>query len=830
MKAVVMAGGFGTRIQPLTSSRPKPMLPLMNLPMMEYIMKELVSLGVEDIVVLLYYKPEVIKGYFGNGEKIGAKLTYVLPEADFGTAGAVKKAEPYLDETFIVVSGDVVTDFDLREIVGFHEFKRSKLTIALTSVSNPLQFGIVIKDKEGKILKFLEKPSWGEVFSDTINTGIYVVEPEILNFIPENVPFDFSKDLFPLLMEKGIELFGFEAKGYWRDVGNPDSYRDVHRDIFSGKVKFQIPGRVFKYPQGTLFLQGKCDVPETLKVKGTVVLAEGVEIGEGTVLENCVVGAGTKIGKRSEIRESILWENCTLGDDVKLRNCVICNHVEIGNGVTALKGAVVAEKVRIEDDVRIEKDVVIWPEKFVESGSIVNTNLVWGEKWKKSLFEGGKISGRINVELSPELVAKLGAALGTTLPEGSLVLMSRDYHRASRMVKRAFLSGLLSTGVNVVDLHKIPSPSARFLLKNGDVVAGVHFETSSSTPGHTDILFFDEKGIPIDTPKEKTIERIFFREKFRRVNPSEVGVIKEKHYTVEDYILGIKEKIDDKIKQPGFNIVVDLMNGIFSDVYPELLAHFKVNSIVLNSYESEEKLMQYPSVKSKALKEVPEIVKSTGADVGFIIHPSGEKLTVVSNEGEIIDNHRLLLLFLKLLDDAVGEPVKAYVPVSCPSILDAYLKNVRVERGKFTGITAALLKEFYLVGDLEGRFTFPEFSFSPDAVYASIKFLELLSFAGKTVSQLLSEIPEFFFIHVIVNCPSTKKAKLMRKLSEEAMEKNASFIDGVKIFHDGDWILFLPDLFTDNLHIFVQAKEKERGEKLLGDYKSLMSKWIEEKE
>lgn len=149
MKAVVMAGEFGTRIQPLTYSKPKSMLPVVNIPMMEHIIRQLISLGIEEFVILLYYKPEVIKEYFGDASKFGVKINYVLPEADYGTAGAVKKAEKYLEETFIVVSGDVITDIDLRAVVGFHEFKKSKLTITLTSVPNPLQFGIVITDKEG---------------------------------------------------------------------------------------------------------------------------------------------------------------------------------------------------------------------------------------------------------------------------------------------------------------------------------------------------------------------------------------------------------------------------------------------------------------------------------------------------------------------------------------------------------------------------------------------------------------------------------------------------------------------------------------------------------
>ncbi|WP_456435388.1 sugar phosphate nucleotidyltransferase [Thermovibrio ammonificans] len=830
MKAVVMAGGFGTRIQPLTNSLPKPMLPVVNLPMMEHTMKKLVALGVEEFVILLYYKPEVIKEYFGDGSRLGVKVNYVLPEADYGTAGAVKKAQQFLNETFIVVSGDVITDFDFREIAGFHEFKKSPVTITLTSVSNPLQFGIVITDKEGKILKFLEKPGWGEVFSDTINTGIYIMEPEVLDFIPENVPFDFSKDLFPLLMEKGIELFGFKAQGYWKDVGNPDAYREVHRDILQGKVKLQIPGKLVKHREGVLFLQGDAEIPKSVKIRGTVVVGNGVEVGEGTLLENTVIGPETEVGKRCQLRECILWDRVKVGDDSKLRNTVICSFTELGSGVTALKGAIIAEKVKIEDNVQIAKDVVIWPEKFVESGSIVSSNLVWGERWKRSLFEGGRISGRINVELSPELAAKLGAAFGSTLPEGSWVYTSRDYHRASRMIKRAFVSGLLSTGVNVLDLRQFPHPAMRFLLENTKKVAGVHFEASVGSPGHTDILFFDENGLPIDTNREKAIERIFFRERFRRVGPSEVGLIKESSYAADRYQRAIEESIDHKIKQPSYRVVADLMNGVYSALYPELLAHFKVESVVLNSYFSEEKITHLPILKEKALWSVPRIVKATEADIGFIIYPNGERLKVISDTGEFVPNYKLLLLFLLALDRAVEQQVKVLVPVSCPSVLDGKLKNVIVERGKLRGIKANLLRQFALVGDLNGRFIFPEFSLSPDAVYASIKLLELMSFSNASVSELLSAIPPFFFKHVIVSCPSSKKAKLMRKISEEAMEKRASFIDGVKIFFNGDWILLIPDQFTDNLHIFVQTEKEERGRELLNQFNRKIEKWIEEKE
>ena len=267
IKAVLMAGGFGTRIQPLTNTVPKPMLPIVNIPMMEHIIVKLRRSGIDEIVILLYFKPEVIQEYFGDGSKWGVKIIYALPDDDYGTAGAVGFAREHLDTTFMIVSGDLVTDFDFDEIIAFHRDKKAKLTITLTPVEDPLQFGVVITDKQGHIERFLEKPSWGEVFSDTINTGIYIIEPEILDYIPPNVSYDFSKDLFPKLMEEKITLWGCEALGYWRDVGNPISYREVHHDIFEGKVAYDLPEECSQ--------NDHVHLPPSVTTIGTVIIAKG---------------------------------------------------------------------------------------------------------------------------------------------------------------------------------------------------------------------------------------------------------------------------------------------------------------------------------------------------------------------------------------------------------------------------------------------------------------------------------------------------------------------------------------------------------------------------
>src|SRR5712691_4641633 len=248
MKAVIMAGGEGTRLRPLTSNAPKPMMPVVNRPMMEHIVKLLKEHGFDDIVVTLAFLPQTIRTYFGDGSEFGVRMAYATEESPLGTAGSVRNAKDELDEPFLVISGDVLTDFDLSEVVRFHEEHKAMATIALKAMENPLEFGIVITRDDGSIDRFLEKPTWGQVFSDTINTGIYVLQPEIFDFIPAGEVVDFSGDVFPAVLARNLPLLGTVVEGYWEDVGTLDAYRAAHEDALAERVELDIPG--FKLRDG----------------------------------------------------------------------------------------------------------------------------------------------------------------------------------------------------------------------------------------------------------------------------------------------------------------------------------------------------------------------------------------------------------------------------------------------------------------------------------------------------------------------------------------------------------------------------------------------------
>ncbi|MZP31426.1 NTP transferase domain-containing protein [Heliobacterium undosum] len=235
MKAVIMAGGLGTRLRPLTDNMPKPMVPIHGRPAMEYAVMLLKRHGITDIAVTLCYHPKMIMNYFGDGSRFGVHFEYFIEKEPLGTAGSVKQAQEFLDETFLAISGDGITDIHLGKIINFHQKKQAKVTMALTWVEDPTQFGIVITDEDGRIRRFIEKPKPEQVFTNTINAGIYVIEPDVFTYIPDGF-YDFSKQLFPSLMSENLPFYGVQAKGYWKDIGTIEQYNQVHTDIKNGKL------------------------------------------------------------------------------------------------------------------------------------------------------------------------------------------------------------------------------------------------------------------------------------------------------------------------------------------------------------------------------------------------------------------------------------------------------------------------------------------------------------------------------------------------------------------------------------------------------------------
>ena len=474
-----MAGGEGTRLRPLTSNQPKPMVPIVGKPCMEHILELLKQHGMEDVIVTLAFLPQAIRSYFGDGDSLGISIEYSVEDSPLGTAGSVRLASDRLDDTFLVISGDALCDVDLTKLVEFHHEKGAAVTIGLKAVDNPLEFGIVVTDEEGRIERFLEKPSWGQVFSDTINTGIYVVEPEVLRHIPDDRPYDFSKELFPLLLEMGRPLYGYVMDGYWQDIGNLDQFRQANFDALDERVKLNVPGIRLRGNvwigegveiddvegvEGPAFIGNYCRISPGASVGPYSVLSNSVTLRERARTFRTVVDASTYVGR------SALIEGAIVG-----RSCDIRSHVRVHEGVA------IGDEVTLGSQSVVMPGVRIYPYKEVESGAQIHESLIWESRASSRLFGDDGVSGLVNVDLTPETAVRLACALGTALKRGDRVVASRESHSACRMIKRAMISGLNSTGVDVADLRILPAAVSRHLLKTHAYDAGFHVGSATRT-------------------------------------------------------------------------------------------------------------------------------------------------------------------------------------------------------------------------------------------------------------------------------------------------------------------------------------------------------------
>src|SRR3954464_2076958 len=343
VKAVVMAGGEGTRLRPMTANQPKPLLPVANRPIMEHVLRLLKKHGLEETVVTVQFLAAMVRNYFGDGEDVGMSLQYATEETPLGTAGSVKNAEDALkDDSFLVISGDALTDFDLTELIEFHKQKGGLVTVCLTRVPNPLEFGITIVDDEGRIERFLEKPTWGQVFSDTVNTGVYIMEPEVLEHVATGQSVDWSSDVFPKLLADGAPLFGYVTEGYWEDVGTHESYLRVQADVLNRLVDVEIDG--FEVSAGVWIAEG-AEVDPDAVLRGPLYVGDyakveaGAELRAFTVLGSNVVVKGAAFLPRAVVHDSVF-----IGPQANLRGCVIGKNTDIMRAARVEEGAVVGDE------------------------------------------------------------------------------------------------------------------------------------------------------------------------------------------------------------------------------------------------------------------------------------------------------------------------------------------------------------------------------------------------------------------------------------------------------------------------------------------------------
>lgn len=817
MKAIVMAGGKGTRLRPLTCKQPKPMVPIAGKPMIGYILELLRKYQFTEIGMTLFYLPEVIANYFGDGREFGVNLRYFIEETPLGTAGSVKNAETFLDETFLVISGDALTDINLAEALAFHRARRALVTIVLTKVANPLDYGVVITAEDGRIRRFLEKPGWGEVFSDTVNTGIYLIEPEVFRYYEKNKAVDFSKDLFPQLLQAGEPLYGFVADGYWSDVGNLAQYRQANYDLLDGKLEFSPPGTEIA-PR--LWVGEGTELAPDSVVEGPVVLGKYVRVESKARLgPYSIIGDHSWVGEEASLKKAILWNHTYVGYRSEIRGAILAHHTHLKSGVSVYEGAVLGEGCTVGAKTLIKPEVRTWPDKYLESGSVLNSSLVWGNRWGATLFGRQGIVKTANLEFTPEFAAKLGVALGTVLRENSRAVVATDHFPAAQKLKGALASGLLGTGVHLLDLGVTATPVTRQAVVALEAAAGLQLGVSPSDPDHLLVECFDEQGLNINRDLERKIEQAFFTEEFRRAPVGRLGQLT----TVVDFFPRYVEKILKatayaRIKRAGFKAVVgvEAPESPVGSLLTGLLAALGCTASLL----PQEALGFHRRIEHLQKELFPALaaqVRRAGADLGAFLVRNGEGLLLVDEEGTPVREEQLTAL-LSLAALKRSETGTIPLPVTAPLFIEEMVKAnrgtvVRTKaspRGLMEKVAEARL---FPTGDGRGCF-----QAAYDGFYALATILELMAGEEKSLAALVRRLPPYYTARQQVDCSWEAKGRIMRHLFEENKGKEIEIIDGLKVFHDQGWALVLPDAEEPAFQIFSEAVSPEVATELTAFY------------
>ncbi|MCX7921108.1 MAG: mannose-1-phosphate guanyltransferase [Clostridia bacterium] len=800
MKAIIMAGGEGSRLRPLTCDLPKPMVPVMNKPIMEHIINLLKSYGITEIGVTLMYLPQKIKDYFGNGSSFGVNLHYFTEDTPLGTAGSVKNAEAFLDQTFIVISGDSLTDINLANAIEYHRQKQSKATLVLTKVDVPLEYGVVITNKDGSITGFLEKPSWGEVFSDTVNTGTYILEPEVLKYFDKGKKFDFSENLFPMLLANKDPMYGYVTSDYWCDIGDLSAYLQAHYDVLEEKLNISI--NATEISKGVWVGNGTVIDPSA-KIKGPCIIGHNCRIGAVAEIDSfSIIGNNNIIEDKVSIKRSVIWQNNFIEYGAEIRASILCDKIKLKRFVSIFENAVIGDNCLINERVIIKPNIKIWPQKSVDPLAIVDRNIIWGSKHAKTVFGENGLSGIINVDISPEFATRLGAAYGSTMKKGSKVVVSSTTSNSARMFKHAFVSGILSVGVEVFNMSSLLTPICRHAINFLSVEGGIHIKLSNDDPNKLHVDFMDSKGASISRVMERKIENAFFREDFKRCSGDEISRLNNITDFNSYYMRSILNEIDvTQIRERSPKICVTSPSDFVISLVIPMLTDIGC------------KVVSFSSTKLNAKDTIVEELNNTNADFAAFIDSNGETLVLIDKNGNLVKDDLFLSLTSLVMFKSMPN-AKVFVPVTAPSIIESMAQKYNCSKVIRTKTSQRAVMEQMLTHNLyKNRDNMNQFLLNFDALAGLVKIIEYLCSHDTSLTSTLEEIPSFYVSKKTIFCPWELKGKVMRTLITENEDK-IELLDGVRFVFKNGWALVIPDAEMPMCRVYSEGESPEIAEEL----------------
>lgn len=766
MKAVIMAGGEGTRLRPLTCSMPKPMARLCGRPALEYILDLLKKNGVTHAAVTLKYLPEAISGAYPAGEYEGIKLDFFEEEAPLGTAGSVKNASSVLNEDFIVISGDALCDFDLSAALRFHREKGAMATLLLSHVSDPREYGLVVTGPDGLVRGFVEKPGWAQAVSDLVNTGIYILSPQCLDEIPEGKEFDFAKDLFPLLLGKGMPICGFECDGYWCDIGDISAYASCQFDMLEGRVECRLPGAV---QDGVRF---KASRPAgSYRIVRPAYIGRGVVIGADAVIgPNAVLDDGCNVGFGATVKNSVVLSGAYIGDKCELRGALVCAGASLEKNAAMFEGSVAGEGAVIGRDSAVSPGVRVWPHKKVEDGARAAVNVKYGGA-RRGLFDDDGISGETGVELTPEICAKIGASAASVF-ENAVIGVGSDGSGAAEAFKNAAAAGALSAGAKVCDFGS----GFESLFNFSTVFCGMKLGIFARSAGSRAILrLVGGDGLSVGRAAERKLDSVFATGDIKRCRAMDFG----------------RPQTMAGIKLLYRQAVLSTANGGLGGMKASV-----------------------KSVNREIQTLLTEILREAGCGEGPMkihIDGSGKAASFFDENGDYIGYPRSMALACLAEFEDGGDVA---VPFDAPRAIDSMAKKYGRKVLRYLDCPADK-------GDAAARELARTQLWVRDGLLCSVKILEYLKRRGMSLLEMSSLLPGFAVAVKAVPCGGNP-GNILRSFSGTGNEKSAgktgTVFEGVVLTEKSGNVLLRPLKRGGGLRIMAEAADMEAADDLCYEF------------
>ena len=748
--------------------------------------------------------------YFEDGTDFGVSFQYFVEDAPLGTAGSVKNAAGFLPETFVVISGDALTDLDISDAVAFHKERGSLATLVLHRQQIPLEYGVVITDKENRITRFLEKPSWGEVFSDTVNTGIYILEPEVLDYVSPGKQFDFSKDVFPKLLEDNKPMYGYVADCYWCDIGDLRSYRQAQFDVLEGKVAVEVGGTLQK---PGIWLGKDCHVAEDVTITPPVYVGKGCTIGQGarigplTVLNDFCL-----IEDRASLKRTVAWKDSSVARGAEVRGATICDSVCVGPKARLFDDSVVGCRTVLEQGVTLRQGAKVWPDKRITEDTVVSQNLVWGSRLSRRLFGRKDIKGRFNMEVTPEFASRLGSSFASLAANDGSLMVAGDNSEAAALVADALSVGILACGTRVIRASGLVMPMVRFAVRHYKAEGGIHVRLDPDKPEQLHLEFVNASGANIDRNTERKLEKAINGDSFQRVGSGQVEITQRTDDIPRLYFVEWASKL--RALGPGrkqarpLQVVLGAESELMTFLGGSFLSY--IGCVVKRAENS------LASVKGE--------VRNSNADMGVFLAADGEGILAVDESGGVVGPDVYKALSMSLALKVKGKSV--IIPHDAPQALRNMAKGAEIIQVKSE--PAEVMTAMLSRGSGDERATL-QYLLHFDGIQAAARIADFLASRKLRLSQVLKSLPDLNYRAAAVPCQWTDKGRVLRQLVAEQNKRKMELYEGVKIWDDRGWALVLPDSEKPRFNIYAQGNSEEFAEELAAEFSERVSSLMNSK-